>query len=75
MNDKVTFDFSALRGRIVQYYGTIEKFADAIPMGRVTLYLKLRNKRDFTSENIYRIAKLLNIASEEINIYFFTEKV
>ena len=75
MSDKVTFDFSALRGRIVQYYGTIEKFADAIPMGRVTLYLKLKNKRDFTSENIYRIAKLLNIASEEINIYFFTEKV
>ncbi len=74
MSNKVAFDYSALRGRIVQYYGTIEKFADAIPMGRVTLYLKLQNKRPFTSDNIYKISKLLNMASEEINIYFFTEK-
>lgn len=75
MSDKVAFDYSALRGRIVQYFGTIDKFADAIPMGRATLYLKLHNKRTFTADNIYKISKLLNIASEEINIYFFTEKV
>lgn len=75
MNDKVIFDFSALEGKIKQYFDTQEKFADAIPMGRTTLIKKLHNEVDFTSNNIYRMAKLLNIASEEINIYFFTEKV
>ena len=75
MSDKIEFDYSALEGRIKQYYDTQDKFANEIPMGRATLNLKLNNKVDFTSKNIKRISELLNIYTEEIGTIFFKEKV
>ena len=75
MNEIYQFDYSALEGKIKRYYDTQEKFANAIPMGRTTLNLKLNGNRDFTSQNIYRICVLLNIPLEKVNDYFFKLKV
>lgn len=73
--DNFNFNYSALEGKIKQYYDTQDNFAKAIPMGRSTLNQKLQGKVDFTSKNIYTIAKLLNIPKEDIGKYFFTLKV
>lgn len=75
MNDKFLFDYRALEGKIKQYYDTQEKLAEAIPMSRSNLNQKLQNNNDFTSTNIYKIAKLLDISIEEIGEYFFKTKV
>ena len=74
MNEKPTFDYSILEGKIKQYYDTQENFAKAIPMSRSTLNQKIQNNLDFTSQNIYRISELLNISREEIGDVFFKIK-
>ena len=75
MNEVYQFDYSALEGRIKQYYDTQENFANAIPMARSSLNLKLNGNADFTSQNIYRMCQLLKIPLIEINEYFFKIKV
>lgn len=75
MNEIYQFDYSALEGRIKQYYDTQENFANAIPMARSSLNQKLNGNADFTSQNIYRMCQLLKISSTEINEYFFKLKV
>jgi len=73
--NNVKFDYSALEGKIKQFYDTQENFANEIPMARSTLNLKLNGNMDFSSQNIYRMSYLLNIPIEEIGLYFFKEKV
>lgn len=69
------FDYSALEGKIKQYYDTQENFAKNIPMSRVALKQKLQGNAYFTAKNIYKICELLYIEKEEIGNYFFTPKV
>lgn len=71
----IEFDYSALEGKIKQYYDTQDNLAKEIPMSRSSLNQKLQGNVDFTSKNIYRIANLLKIDKEEISYYFFTLKV
>lgn len=68
------FDFSKLTGKIIEKYGTRGAFAKAIPMQRAKLSKKLNNRAFFTMEEIYRICELLDIAEEEIGIYFYSRK-
>lgn len=71
----IQFDYSALEGKIKQYYDTQDNFSQAIPMARSTLNQKLQGYVDFTAKNIYRMCDLLHIEKEEIGMYFFTQKV
>lgn len=73
--EDISFDYSALEGKIKQYFDTQDNFAQAIPMARSSLNQKLQGYVDWTSKNIYRIAELLHINKEEIGLYFFTLKV
>ena len=75
MRKKYLFDFSNLEGKIKQYYDTQDKFCKEIPMSRATLNQKLNNKINFSSDNILKISKLLDISIEEIGLVFFKEKV
>lgn len=75
MNEKYIFDYSALEGKIKQFYDTQDNFAKAIPMARSSLNQKLNGNADFTSINIYRICDLLNIPLENVDKYFFKRKV
>lgn len=74
--EKMQFDFSALRGRIIERFGTYAAFAAAIGMSRDALSCRLNGKIDFKPEEIYRIAdEVLDIPETEIRKYFFTPKV
>lgn len=77
MNDEdVVFDFSKLRGRIKEIYGTQTAFAVAMLMNEATLSNKLNNNVEFTLKEIYRACLLLCIDLEkELKAYFFTAKV
>ena len=69
------FDYSKLRGRIIEKCGSIEKFADAVGVSMTTMSLKLNNKAGISREDIITWAKILDIDISEYGVYFFTLKV
>ena len=69
---KDVFDYSFLRGRIVERYGTNRNFACAIGISHVTLSLKLQNRISFRQAEMMKIAELLKLKDEEIRKAFFT---
>lgn len=69
------FDYSKLSGKIKEVYGTQDKFAEALGMGRVSLSQRLNNKIEFSQEEILKAAELLAIKRKEITEYFFCEEV
>jgi transcriptional regulator with XRE-family HTH domain len=66
------FNYSKLLGRFREYGFTQKDVAAHIGVGPTTLSLKLNNKATFTSSEIDSMCKLLDIAKEDIGIYFFT---
>lgn len=69
------FDYSKLRGRIVEKFGTQIDFSKAVRMSERTLSLKLNGKRFFTQDEIALVTDILDIPENEIPLYFFTPKV
>lgn len=69
----MTFNYSKLRGKIVEKYGSIAAFSTALGISNITLSMKLNNKIRFTSDDIIKIVELLEIPTDEIGDYFFTQ--
>ena len=70
----MAFDFSKLRGRIKEQFGSEKAFAEKIGMAQGRLSARLNNKIHFDGEEIALAAQLLNIPDEEIGTYFFKPK-
>lgn len=68
----MSFNYSKLLGRFREYGLTQKAVAIHIGIRPTTLSQKLNNKAMFTSGEIDSICKLLDIAKENIGIYFFT---
>lgn len=75
MNIKVKFNFSKLKGKIIEKYSSQKDFAQALGVSRVTVSNKLNNKVPFGQEEIDTICKLLDIQKKDIGDYFFTKRV
>lgn len=73
--DEKVFDYSKLRGRIVEKYGTIEAFAEGVGKSYVTISKKLNNKTGISREDIIEWSNLLDIPSSDYDIYFFVREV
>lgn len=71
----MSMEYSKLRGRIVEKFGTISAFAEAIGASIATISMKLNGKTEFSKKDIEIWAKHLDIATEEYCDYFFTCKV
>lgn len=73
----MTFDYSKLRGRIIEKFGTLRAFADAIGISHVSLSRKLQGKIAISVEDIifWSNPELLDIAPSEYHEYYFAEKV
>ncbi len=70
----MVFDYSKLRGRIVEK-GVLQKdLADELDISENTLSVKLKNGLSFASEQIFIICRFLEIPLEEAEPYFFTIK-
>lgn len=65
------YTYNKLRGRIVEKYGTQEKFAEAIGMTKQGISLKMTGKTSFSQNDINRWCELLDIRTEQISDYFF----
>lgn len=69
------YDFSKLKGKIKELFGTQEAFANAMGISPPTMSYKLNGVTEWTQDEIVKAIKLLNIPPEEIHVYFFTQKV
>jgi hypothetical protein len=72
---KVVFDYSKLRGRIVEKYGTQRRFAMENQLSDRSMSLKLNNDIRLSQEEIMKWCELLDIDTQEIPVYFFAQKV
>lgn len=70
----MAFDFSKLRGRIVEKYGSGDRFAQAMGFSKVWLSSRLTNVVPWKAEEIRKASDLLDIPPEDIHLYFLTPK-
>lgn len=69
------YDYSKLRGKIIEKCGNNGNFANEIGISERTLSLKLHNKIAFKQTEIDKAVLLLDIPIDEISEYFFKKKV
>lgn len=71
----MAFDYSKLKGRMIEKFGTQTNFVKKFGVSENTFSLKMNNKVRFSTDDIIRIADMLEIDEHEIGVYFFTTKV
>lgn len=71
----MAFDYSKLRGKIIEVFGSQGAFANAMKISERTLSLKLSGKRNWKQPEICLAIKLLGLSEDDIREYFFTLKV
>lgn len=69
------YDYSKLRGKIIEKYGSQMAFSKALGVSFSTLNLKLNNKSEWTAPEMNRACELLNIPLAESYVFFLTEKL
>lgn len=71
----MSFDYSKLKGRIIEKFGSQIDFAKAMNWSGRTLTLKMNNKVPWKQTDIYRAIKILELDETDIPVYFFKVKV
>jgi len=71
----MTFNYSKLRGRIREVFGTQDRFAEAMGRSNTSISQKLNNKSEWTQKEINRAVEVLGIDDVDISAYFFAQKV
>lgn len=71
----MAFDYSKLRGRIVEKYGSQMAFSKAMNISERTLSLKMSGKIAWKQSEICLALNLLALSGNDIKDYFFTLKV
>lgn len=69
------FNYSKLKGRIKEKYGTQEAFAKAIGLTPSRFSFKINGKAKWKQDEIVKAVELLEISQDEIVEYFFNYKV
>ena len=67
----MAFDYSKLRGKIREVFGTQDRFAKALGMSGATLSLKLNNISEFTQQEMAASMRLLHEPAHDVDKYFF----
>lgn len=76
MNDnELKFDYSKLKGKIIEKYGNQGKFAKALGVTNSRLSRFLHNKSDLNLYIIRQAISLLQIPENQIGDYFFSYSV
>ncbi len=69
------YDYSILKGKIVEKIGSRRELADKLGINETTLSNKLNNKTDFSREEMKKICKILDEPLYKIVEFFLTETV
>ena len=73
--ETLEFDYSKLRGRIKELFGTQGDFAKAVGINKGLLSRTLNNSREFSQKEINKACEVLRLSPEQIPLYFFALKV
>lgn len=68
----MSYKYDKLLGKIVEVFGTQEKFAKALGMSPQTLSCKMNNKCDWRRDEIAKACELLSVNLSDVCDYFFT---
>ena len=70
------FDFSRLRGRIVEKYGSCVAFAESFGKSSVWISNRLNNVVHWSTDEIFMVCApdKLDIPPEDIHLYFYVPK-
>lgn len=71
----MAYDYSKLKGRIVEKYGTQAALAKELEWSERTLSLKMTGKIVFTQKDIENMIRVLDIKRKDIQAYFFVVDV
>jgi transcriptional regulator with XRE-family HTH domain len=71
--ENMGFDYSKLLGRMRELGMTQKDVAGKLGINKGTLNSKLKGKGVFNASEIDEISKILDIAKEEIGVYFFAK--
>jgi len=71
----LSFDYSKLRGKIREIFGTEERSSKEMSPPTVSLSFKLNGKREWTQQEINRACELLTLERADIPEYFFNSKL
>lgn len=69
------FQYSKLKGKIVEIFGSQKKFAEAMGLSERTVSLKLQGTTPWTQPEMFKAVGLLKEPVHMIDEYFFTQKV
>ena len=69
------YDYSKLRGRIKEKFGTQSEFSKRLGLSEVSVSNKLNNIVDWGQEEMESAIDILEIPSSEIHAYFFAHEV
>lgn len=72
--ENVEMDYSKLRGKIKEVFGTEGAFATAMGYNRSTVSAKLNNQSEWTRADIDKACVLLGIPFSGVEPYFFCRK-
>lgn len=67
----MNIDYTKLRGRIVERFGSLEAFARNVGSTPATVTRKLNNITPMTRDNIITWGEALSIEPDNIGVYFF----
>lgn len=71
----MAFDYSKLRGRIVEKFGSQSAFANAIGKQEQAVSAKLNNRVGITKDEIIEWSEVLGIDPDDYARYFFAKEV
>jgi len=69
----MSFDYSKLRGRITEKYGTATAFAERNGLNYITVIRRLRGITGFSQEDIIQWCQILDINPSDASLYFLQE--
>jgi len=69
------WDYSKLRGKIVEVFRTVRSFSKALGQSETATYNYLNGRTSFDQKSIEKWCRLLDIPLEDAMPYFFTRKV
>lgn len=69
----MAFDYSMLKKRIREQFGNVTEFCQSCGLDELNFLRKVNNKKEFCTDEVVKISEELDIPTDEIRIYFFTE--
>lgn len=69
------FDYSKIKGRIIEKVGSLGKFAEAMGWSIQTQHKKLSGRIPWTQKDMITAVRVLDLEIDDIPAYFFAAKV